>query len=986
MHYHSGTYWSRLPILALIFNFARACTGYVQPLDFISSNLYGEWKFRQVCSSDFSGGQLVASDHKIYSLYNGSLLSPLDGSSKWPVIMDKLEEANELGLLSRQRLGVICSMAAWDYADPTEEKLSNEPHRDDGTCLKQLSNLHNFVKNLIRKTAPANVEDGIEMNFSLDLWQQFHSFGRLPSGPPYKEHLLPGDFDGCARLEKTRYCLGAYGHSSDSKTATGDRRNSHLIGLCLPKSCSSKFLRHSKMLMDKLNSLLRWNMPSFLHPRTSAGREVWELGEDEHSGHLTDVFCPPATDSSYRKLLRDELSVVLVILLLLWAFTLLYATYFRKWFWSEKESDATLKSFDLTENWSKFLDSSHLDERLVGLNGFKVLAMIWLMTTHLSMTIFPYVKNLNELYAYYMSTAHGPVVLQGQHCVPLFFIISGVIFGFKYLNRPTATDTKHLIVWRYFRLMPMYLLAYAYIRKFAHLAGDGPLWDSGVSQQSEVRQCLLESWLVPVLMVSNFKAPFSHCLITGWHISNDAQIYLALPLLLLAYRSSQGCGTRLALCAFIATHLSHMWFWGTADNYDLGQLMKDPVRYGPHYILNRLALDYVNPLGRLGTFFIGVHLANLLLERQREHQDRRSLELRQPKQRAHEGKQVASEEVSALVGRRQETEKALDARRCQADARADLSGRDSLIDPATPNRLISPSGQADASVTICKADGGQGTTISDKDNERARERFEWPRSGARERSSAWSLARADQNSWPLTNFKDKLWLALGVCLLVFGLFSVFIPPDGPLTKLLGPMAKAVGYPLCRLLVELGWSIVLYYFLLTNLPPPPPAASDSKSLGLEGRRARAAGAERRDLLMKIDKDGKLAADKRVQCNSSAGSRPPLPARDDKEAQSFPIAALKWPIWNVLVKANYAVMLTHYALFRSIVQSQRELFLFTWFNFLQLLALLLVLSYLIGVLVHLAIEIPLTSLVRLFVARFVLARSSRRAPSEKFATTS
>jgi peptidoglycan/LPS O-acetylase OafA/YrhL len=1028
-----------------------------------------QWKFGQYCGTNYTNEQVSSIDQRVLSLYDGSLLSSIDGQSSWSVILSRLDESNQVGLESREELGVTCSTHALGYADSTDEQLSNEPYRSDTECQRQLNELFAFVKTLTSelgcrrsggsqlcrrhddttndKSGAHNPGPEFKKNFDLKLWQQIHSFGRLPSGPPYRQHLLPGDYDNCARLESTRYCLGAYGRGRPSSanisasSANGRERSSHIIGMCLPRSCSSEFLKGSRELVEQTTHLVELNMPDLA--------AVGPL-------RLNDVFCPPALGSAYRKFNKDWLSILLASLPIVWASVIIYSTFIRsinphssgsstsKGDSSVQQQDTSgrerpppsssiqklLDSFDLKANWWQFLDARHLDSRLAGLSGIKTLAMIWLMISHLSMSLFPYVKNVDDLLSYYMGSVHGSFVLQGQHGVPLFFIISGLLFGFKYLNQKTIS-WERIILWRYFRLMPMYLVVYAYSKKFAHLIGDGPLWDSAVSEHSEMRQCLLESWWVPLLMLSNFTPPYAHCLITGWHIANDFQIYLVLPALLLAYRRSRRCGTLVALSAFALTHLSHMWFWGTADNYDLSRLMKDPVRFGPRYVLDRLALDYVNPLGRFGTYFVGVLLADLLLAQERlirrlkqaaiqvvannnDYDEWTANVFRGKQEEKDEDEDEEEKERQQVVAKSppaQQRRRSCERGQKESETTATSDGSLTISSAGSPTgvsvvgQLVGGDGRPQppssptervANVTFCKRDAcHQEERLADNDddeswqtltghNNEQKEKFH--RRQAHGRQMMMMMAGAGSAAAPaaacklmenenrsLTSYKARCVLAFGAFLLVVGLFSPFIGTlAGPLPQAARAYASAIVYPLCRLIMELGWLIVLHYFISTNL---------WADAGWRWRRQQP----------EHSSGGPSAATRETTATTttttmtSSKTNPPLlPATplghkcestaSPKTSSGRPTAlfvCLKWPIWNVLVKVNYSVMLTHYALFRFVVQSRRDLFLFTWFNFGQTLLALVLLSYLLGLALHLAVEMPLSALVQMFVSRLLMA---------------
>lgn len=892
--------------------------------------LFGDhqWKLGQYCDAHYESHLISTSDAQIESLYNGSYLGSIDGTDDWSRVIEHLDGSSRVGLRSRQTLGVVCSANSWDYADPQEEMQSNAPHESASDCQEQLYGLFAFVETLANKTSasqeacenwPSSRPNDClrESSFNLHYWNQFHSFGRLTSGPPYKENVLLGDFDSCVRLNSTRYCLGSFGPQGG-----GTERALYQIGLCLPRACSSSSLRRSERNMRILDVLVKRNLPGIVQGCSR--------------NQLIDVFCPPSADSHYKNVwAKDNVAkMLLYVLPPFWLLLLIYGTFFHKMSRvnSPQGCDEIMSSFSLCSNWRKFTNSRDLNPKLAGLNSLKTLAINWLMITHISMTILPYVKNLNELSSYYANSLHGPIVLQGQHGVPLFFTMSGIIFGVKYLRRRKANEGpevsfKQMILWRYFRLAPMYLLVYAYIKKFSHLVGNGPLWDSGVSSQSEVRQCLVEAWTVPLLMLANFTPPFAHCLITGWHIANDFQIYLMLPFLVVAYRRSRVHGTLVVFAAFSLTHLSHIWFWATSENYDLIRLVRDPFRFGPRFILDRLALDYVNPLGRLGTYFLGVLVADLLLALDLDQQTQinephmikvNDLAVQNQRQLTtfieHQYRQqsTTSEQVNVSVAKRGDHQRLND------------KSRESMTAPSTTTSVERP---------------------TDKDQ---------------------------IHDSLLATFKDTCLLALGVLLTVMVLFSVLFPADG--ITFLGAYTKALAYPSCRITIELSWSILLYYLLRTN----------QKGRGAGKARARNGRADSSSSSLSLKAttreatDGTTATRTREKLLPAPGeennNNNNVDDDDENQRQFFLTRLLKLPTWNILVKLNYGLMLTHYALIRAIVQHQRELFLFTWANFFQFVTFILMASYLFAFTVHLAIEMPLSALAQLFVSRVLLSGKS------------
>lgn len=92
-----------------------------------------------------------------------------------------------------------------------------------------------------------------------------------------------------------------------------------------------------------------------------------------------------------------------------------------------------------------------------------------------------------------------------------------------------------MIINRYLRILPTYLVVYAWVKLVSvYVGGYGPTWDYAVSANSMRRACVQESWLPVLSLTTNFVDIYRHCIVGGWYLSADMQfMVMAAPLLAL---------------------------------------------------------------------------------------------------------------------------------------------------------------------------------------------------------------------------------------------------------------------------------------------------------------------------------------------------------------------------------------------------------------------------------------------------------------------
>ena len=183
------------------------------------------------------------------------------------------------------------------------------------------------------------------------------------------------------------------------------------------------------------------------------------------------------------------------------------------------------------------------------LTGLRIIAAVWVVLFHF--------RPLLRLASPELSDALAPVLDRGAQGVDLFFILSGFVLTWNYLERMGETfsvrATVHFLWLRLARVWPIYLvtmhLALLWVIFTLHV-GHVPTEDlSRITAMSYVRQVLLvQLWFEPFFDGSSWDGP-------AWSISAEWLAYLLFGVLVLAvYRMMRVTSARgLAVLAIVAS-------------------------------------------------------------------------------------------------------------------------------------------------------------------------------------------------------------------------------------------------------------------------------------------------------------------------------------------------------------------------------------------------------------------------------------------------
>lgn len=265
--------------------------------------------------------------------------------------------------------------------------------------------------------------------------------------------------------------------------------------------------------------------------------------------------------------------------------------------------------------------ASNLKEKkivdLSNLEGIKVICMCYVILGHVLMSTTMIVSNGRDL-ASTTSISFFTANLTPAFAVNSFFSITGILttyllFKTKQIqnitNRPISW--LGLIIYRYLRILPAYLIAVIYLKNLSKYTGSGPVWDYGTSSMGQRRICEEESILWTVLFGANFKSPFEHCIPSAWYLADDFHFFLVTPIFLTALYKIEKFGVKLLMYSTIIGYLAGVAsiFMTPFDN------LLPIANFMPHGLKTYVTFfehNYTQPQYRIPAYLIGL-LAGFML-------------------------------------------------------------------------------------------------------------------------------------------------------------------------------------------------------------------------------------------------------------------------------------------------------------------------------------------------------------------------------------
>lgn len=279
------------------------------------------------------------------------------------------------------------------------------------------------------------------------------------------------------------------------------------------------------------------------------------------------------------------------------------------------KDNETAAEQDARELESLLADKPIIDLR--ALEGIKVICMAYVIMGHVLMCLTMCIKNGRDL-AVSTSPSFFIANLVPAFAVNSFFTVTGLLTSYLLFKQNKShslfgSPLKWLafMLYRYLRIMPMYIIVILYTKFLSRYAGSGPLWDYGTSATGQRQACENEPWLWTLLFGANFKPPLEHCIPSAWYLANDFQFFMVTPIFLSILHSNPKLGKRVLSFGMLAGYLAGFWSIINSDVEDL----RPVARFMPHGFktyVSHLSFNYTRPQYRIPAYFCGLLVGFLL--------------------------------------------------------------------------------------------------------------------------------------------------------------------------------------------------------------------------------------------------------------------------------------------------------------------------------------------------------------------------------------
>ncbi|KAG6464915.1 hypothetical protein O3G_MSEX014814, partial [Manduca sexta] len=226
------------------------------------------------------------------------------------------------------------------------------------------------------------------------------------------------------------------------------------------------------------------------------------------------------------------LSLILVFMAILFLSTLfeIVTVYMGK----KKESAIKdlIISFSVINNVKKIISTKQNSSLgLECVNGIKALAMIFILAGHACLFI---ASGPVMDAAAWDRLVRDPVngfMLNNALLVDTFLLLSAFLFSRLLLleldKRRGRLNVIPILVFRYIRVTPSYLVVMLFYMTWFPKMGEGPLWEDRLLLEQE--RCMT-SWWTNILYINNYVNTDKMCMFQSWYLSVDTQLFFVAPI------------------------------------------------------------------------------------------------------------------------------------------------------------------------------------------------------------------------------------------------------------------------------------------------------------------------------------------------------------------------------------------------------------------------------------------------------------------------
>ncbi|CAG9562960.1 unnamed protein product [Danaus chrysippus] len=359
--------------------------------------------------------------------------------------------------------------------------------------------------------------DGLLLNKRWAL-KMFDASAKSPQGLLFGSSYHLGNFDECVGIDEPgegvtvegQYCLATikWRQSEETKKIRTGRGETLRWAVCVPSACDAKAV--AGFVGDVLSHTVG----------NSTGVEV------------TERDCYTRKPITVTKLDIAFLGILLFFGLLC-LFTTTYELYIIK-YPRKKNSPVQdlIIAFSLINNLKKILSTKQNNSLgLECINGIKALAMIFIIAGHACLFIGSGPVMDAEAWDRLIRDPINAFMLNNTLLVDTFLFLSAFLFSRLLLieldKRRGRLNVLPILIFRYIRVTPAYLIIILFYMTWLPKIGEGPLWEGRL--QLEQERCM-EVWWANILYINNYISTDKLCMFQSWYLAVDTQLFFVAPI------------------------------------------------------------------------------------------------------------------------------------------------------------------------------------------------------------------------------------------------------------------------------------------------------------------------------------------------------------------------------------------------------------------------------------------------------------------------
>ncbi|XP_047546002.1 nose resistant to fluoxetine protein 6-like [Vanessa atalanta] len=359
--------------------------------------------------------------------------------------------------------------------------------------------------------------DGLILNKRWAL-RMFDASAKSPQGLLFGSSYHLGNFDECVGIEEPgagvtvegQYCLATikWRQREESKKIRTGRGETLRWAVCVPSGCDANAV--AGFVSDVLSHTVG----------NSTGVEVNEK----------DCY-------TRKPMIVSKLDIAFLGIMLFFGVILLFTTAFEMYsirYMKRKTSPMydLIISFSLINNTKKILSTKQNNSLgLECINGIKALAMIFIIAGHACLFIGSGPVMDAEAWDRLIRDPANAFMLNNTLLVDTFLFLSAFLFSRLLLieldKRRGRLNVLPILVFRYIRVTPAYMIVILFYMTWLPKIGEGPLWEGRLRLEQE--RCM-DSWWANILYVNNYIKTERMCMFQSWYLAVDTQLFFVAPI------------------------------------------------------------------------------------------------------------------------------------------------------------------------------------------------------------------------------------------------------------------------------------------------------------------------------------------------------------------------------------------------------------------------------------------------------------------------